>query len=228
VKIAILGGSFNPLHNGHAMLADTIIKELGYNKVLFIPTCVPPHKEISGGATTQQRLEIVKAFCDSEESGCFELETCEVDRGGISYTYDTLTFIVEKYKNEIEGKPALLMGEEIAAEFHKWKNPDQIAEIADLIIVPRYPYYFGHCVDAFKNKPTGRYEGDFNSTFDSRTFKYPHKYLGIPMLPVSSTEIRGRIAAKKSFKYLIPSAVFDYIEKTKAYGYSSSKDMVQK
>lgn len=217
MKIAILGGSFNPLHNGHAMLADTIVRELGYDKVLFIPTCVPPHKEIMGGVTTQQRLDIVKTFCDSEPSGCFELESCEIDRGGISYTCDTLSYLYEKYRGRLGGKPALLMGEEIAAEFHKWKNVDNVAELADLIIVPRYPDYFGHCVDAFKNRPTGIYHGDFNSTFDTKTFRYPHKYLGIPMLPISSTEIRARIASGKSYKYLVPSAVYDYIEKNNVY-----------
>ena len=223
MKIAILGGSFNPLHNGHAMLADTIVRELGYDKVLFVPTCVPPHKEITGGATTQHRMEIVKAFCDSEPSGCFELEPCEIERGGISYTCDTLSYIHEKYKNQIDGKPALLMGEEIAAEFYKWKNVDQIIKMADLVVVPRYPDYFGHCVDAFKNKPVGAYKGDFKSTFNSQSFNYPHKYLGIPMLPISSTEIRARVASKKSFKYLVPASVYDYIEKTGIYGYSLLK-----
>lgn len=221
MKIAILGGSFNPLHNGHAMLADTIIKELGFDKVLFIPTCVPPHKELAGGTTTQQRLNIVKAFCDSEKSGCFELETCEIDRGGVSYTYDTLSYVQEKYKGQLEGKPALIMGEEIAAEFHKWKNADKVAEMSDLIIVPRYPDYFGHCVDAYKNKPSDHYKGDFNLKFERNKFLYTHRYLGIPMLPISSTEIRARIASGKSFKYLIPESVFNYIEKHGIYGYSS-------
>ena len=129
MKIAILGGSFNPLHNGHAMLADTIVKELGYDKVLFVPTCIPPHKEIAGHITTQQRVEIVKSFCESEKSGYFEIEACEVERGGISYTYDTLSYLINKYKGQLEGKPALLMGEETAAEFHKWKNADKVCAI---------------------------------------------------------------------------------------------------
>lgn len=211
MKIAILGGSFNPLHNGHAMLAETIVNELGYDKVLLVPTCIPPHKELSGGASTQQRLEMVKAFCDSEESGCYVLEACEIERGGISYTCDTLSYIIEKYKGQLEGKPALLMGEEIAAEFDKWKNVNQIVDMADLIIVPRYPDYFGHCAEAAKNKPTGHYQGDFKVTFNPQTFKYPCRCLKIPMLPISSTEVRGRVAAGKSYKYLVPGAVFEYI-----------------
>lgn len=220
MKIAILGGSFNPLHNGHAMLAETIVKELGYDKVLFVPTCIPPHKEIAAGATTEQRLEMVACFCASEKSGVFVEEPCEIQRGGISYTYDTLVYIIEKYKDVLTEKPALLMGEEIAAEFHKWKNPEKIIELANIIIVPRYPDYFGHCLDGYKNKPIGAYNGDSKAEFDKATFKYPCKYLGIPMLPISSTEIRARIASDKSFKYLIPASIYEYIEKTGAYGYS--------
>lgn len=217
MKLAILGGSFNPLHIGHAMLAETIVKELGYDKVLFIPTCIPPHKEIREGATTDQRLAMVKAFCDSYPRPCFELEPCEVERGGVSYTCDTLKYIHEKYKGQLTGNPALLMGEEIAAEFYHWKNVEQVAEMADIIVVPRYPDYYGRMVENAKNTPTGHYKGDFKSKFDPAAFKYPYRKLEIPMVPVSSTEIRARMATGKSFRYLVPTAVFEYIEKNGLY-----------
>lgn len=222
MKIAILGGSFNPLHIGHAMLAETIVMELGYDKVLFVPTCVPPHKELSDGATTEQRVAMVKAFCESYPEKCFEVETCEIERGGISYTYDTLLHIIEKYKKDLTGKPALLMGEEIAAEFDKWKNSKEVADMSDIIIVPRYPDYFGKGFSSSKNVPAGHYKGDFAVKFDKNAFKYTCKCLEIPMVPVSSTEIRGRIPAGKSFRYLVPTAVFEYIEKEGLYNVISS------
>lgn len=219
MKIAILGGSFNPLHVGHAMLAETVIKEMGYDKVLFVPACIPPHKEIKDGATTAQRLEMVKVFCMSEKSGCFELEPCEVERGGVSYTYDTLLYICEKYKDLLTAKPGLIMGEEIAAEFNKWKNPEGIVELADLIIVPRKQDYLPAKAEVqnHKNKPTGLYNGDFNTVFNKEAFAWPCRVLSEAMLSVSSTEIRTRIAEGKSFKYLVPPAVFDYIENDGLY-----------
>lgn len=217
MKIAIFGGSFNPLHIGHAMLADTIMKELGYDKIFFVPTCIPPHKEIHGGASTAQRLEIVTAFCKSEAHNYFEVEPCEIERGGVSFTIDTVRYLTEKYKLQLEGKIALLMGEEIAAEFDKWKDPDKIAELCDLIIVPRYPDYFGQKISEVKNTPIGNYSGDFKVKFKKENFKYPCKVLDIPLIPVSSTEIRGRIASGLSFKYLVPPAVFDYIEENHLY-----------
>lgn len=225
MKIAILGGSFNPLHIGHAMLAETMIKELGYEKVLFIPTCVPPHKEIAGGVSTKDRLGMVKAFCDSVPGNVFVLETCEVDRGGVSYTIDTLKYLYAKYKGEITGKPALLMGEEIAAQFHKWKDADKVAELSDITVVPRYPDMFGQKFDTYVqslNKPTGHFTSDFTEKFDKKTFMYPCKCLEIPILPISSTEIRARIAAGRAFKYLVPESVYEYIEKETLYKWLST------
>ncbi len=225
MKIAILGGSFNPLHIGHAMLAEIMIKELGYEKILFIPTCVPPHKEIAGGVSTEDRLCMVAAFCNSVPGGIFELETCEVDRGGISYTIDTLKYLYKKYEGHLTGKPALLMGEEIAAQFHKWKCADEVAELADITVVPRYPDIFGQKFETYVqslNKPTGHFTADFSEKFDKKTFKYPCRVLEIPILPISSTEIRARIAAGRAYKYLVPKPVFEYIEKETLYKWLSN------
>lgn len=217
MKIAILGGSFNPLHIGHAMLADIVVNELGYDKVLLIPTCIPPHKEINGGASAVHRMNMVEKFCRSQKEGCFQMESCEIERGGISYTIDTVKYIIDKFKDELEGKPALLMGEDTAAEFDKWKCPEEIAKLCDLIIVPRYPDYFGIMQTAFSNKPSGNYEGGYKAKFDKSTFKYNCKVLDIPILPLSSTEIRGRIGAGRSFKYLVPPEVFEYIVNQNLY-----------
>ena len=74
MKVAVFGGTFNPLHIGHAMLADTIVLELGYDKVLFVPTFQPPHKDASKIIPAQHRLKMIENFCASEGSGHFELE----------------------------------------------------------------------------------------------------------------------------------------------------------
>lgn len=216
MKLAVIGGSFNPLHIGHAMLADTMIKEKGYDKVLFIPTCIPPHKEISSGVSTEHRVGMVKSFCESVPGNIFECETCEVDRGGVSYTVDTLGFVIKKYGSILEGKPALLMGSEIAAEFHKWHKAELVAELADITIVPRYPDVLYGKTEK-KNQPSGNYEGDFKVEFNADTVGYNYVMLENPMIPVSSTEIRTRVSLNKSFEYLVPKAVYDYIVKNGLY-----------
>ena len=217
MKIAVFGGTFNPLHIGHAMLADTIITELGYDKILFVPTFITPHKKYTGNVNSQQRLEMVRAFCASEGKGHFETETCEFDRGGVSYTSDTLEFLTQKYKDQLEGKLAFVMGDEVAAEFDKWRNPEKVSALADLIIVHRYPDIGAIEQTLYKNTPSGDYKGDFAVKFDSDNFKYPHIYIENPMLPVSSTDIRGRISEGKSFRYLVPPAVYEYIREHGLY-----------
>ena len=217
MKVAVFGGTFNPLHVGHAMLADTIVRELGYDKVLFVPTYQPPHKEIANIVKAEDRLAMVKAFCASEGNGHFELEPCEVERGGISYTSDTLEYLTKKYEGKLSQKLAFVMGDEVAAEFSKWRNPEKVSSLADLIIVHRYPDVKAMESSLYENKPTGDYKGDFSVKFDKTDFAYPVIYIENPMLPVSSTDIRRRISEGKSFRYLVPPAVFEYIIEKNLY-----------
>lgn len=217
MKIAVLGGSFNPCHIGHAMLADTIVKELGYDKVLFVPAYKPPHKLLNAEISPEDRLAMLQEFCKSEGDGHFEVESCEIDRQGISYTCDTLEYLTEKYKDSLEGKLAFIMGDEVASDFHKWRNPDKISELADLIITHRYPDVAALESNLFENTPTGEFQRDFKIKFDKSLFKYPCIYLDKPLLPVSSTEIRKRIGEKSSYRYLVPKAIYEFIERRGLY-----------
>ena len=217
MKVAVFGGTFNPLHVGHAMLADTIVRELGYDKVLFVPTYQPPHKDPAKIIKAEHRMEMISRFCQSEGEGHFELESCEIERGGISYTSDTLEYLTKKYEGKLSQKLAFVMGDEVAAEFSKWRNPEKVSSLADLIIVHRYPDVKAMESSLYENKPTGDYKGDFSVKFDKENFAYPCLYIETPMLPVSSTDIRRRISEGKSFRYLVPPAVFDYIIEKNLY-----------
>lgn len=218
MKIAVLGGSFNPLHIGHAMLGDTAVKELGYDKVLFVPAFIPPHKRINDGFSPEQRLEHVHLFCQREGNGHFAAEDCEINRKGISYSVDTIKFIAEKYKDVIDGKPGVIMGEEVAAEFCHWKRPDEIAKLADFIIVPRRQDIVSRELSSSRNSPAGYFKADFESSFNADEFGYDYTMIKYPVVSVSSTEIRTRIACGRSYRYLVPHSVFEYIEKTIAEG----------
>lgn len=221
MKIALLGGSFNPLHIGHCMLADTVIRELGYDKVLFVPLFIPPHKELNNAVSPEDRLGMIRAFCESANGSgkaYFEAESCEIDRKGVSYTYDTLKFVIEKYKNELEGKPAFIMGQETASQFHKWYKAEEILKLADLILARRHPDNNGIQVQGFENVSKGTYTNEFVSDDFEKDFKYPHVMLENPVLPVSSTELRARMASGKAFRYLVPESVFRYICEHKLYG----------
>ena len=222
MKIAVFGGSFNPLHNGHAMLADTVIKDLGYDKVLFVPTCIPPHKRVNADVSPEKRLEMLELFCRTNGYGHFEVEPCEIERGGVSYTVDTIEYLNKKYSNVLEGKLAFIMGDEVAAEFDKWKNPEKISELADLIITHRIKDDSASYPDAevmanVQNTPIGDYKGDFNVRFDEKSFKYPCTFLKESVLPVSSSDIRKRIIEGRSIKYLVPSEIYRFIMENNLY-----------
>ncbi len=217
MKIAVLGGTFNPLHNGHVMVARNVCEKLGYDRVLFVPAFLPPHKTAGSKETAEDRLEMVRAFCESEGSGRFVCEPCEMDRGGVSYTVDTLEFLTEKYKEQLTGKPAFILGEESAAEFEKWKSTDRIIELADLIVACRKP---GNSPGtASVNIPTGNFKGDFSVGFDDEHFAYPFISLQNPEMRVSSSEIREEIVSGNSeWKKKVPESVAKYIEEHGLYG----------
>ena len=230
MKIAILGGTFNPLHIGHCMLADSVLCDLKYDKILFVPTNIPPHKMMNENISAEDRFLMIAAFCKSAENYGTErfcAEDCEIKRGGVSYTCDTLQYLMEKYGDKIDGKPALIMGQETAAQFYKWKNADEIAESADLIIARRNSGFNGIDIRGFTNVPENGYSKDFDNEFSLKDFETQfnshlscrYTMLENPLLPISSTEIRARISQGKSWRYLVPDAVYNYIAEHGLWGY---------
>lgn len=215
MKIAILGGTFNPVHIGHLCLADEVATSLGYNKILFVPVNVPPHKILKDAATAEQRIGMLRAATENDER--FEVETCEIDRGGLSYTIDTVKYLYEKYAGSLEGKIGLIMGQEIAGEFYKWKGADELAKLTTIIIAHRKLDTGGVDTTAFENKSAGNYTGDVVSDDVFENFSYDFINLENQVLPVSSTEIRTRVATNKAWKYLVPQSVFEYICEGKIY-----------
>lgn len=222
MKIAVLGGAFNPLHIGHCMLAESVVKDLGYKRVLFVPTNIPPHKKMASDVSGKVRLEMVQRFCDESSvhgAKAFFCEACEIDRAGISYTYDTICYLSEKYKEILSGKIGLVLGEESAAQFFRWHEAEKIASLVDFLVARRHPDGNGIDVDSFENETVNDYQRDFQVRDFKETFRYSHTMLENPVLPVSSTEIRSRIARAKAFRYLVPESVFQYIMEHKLYGF---------
>ncbi len=217
MKIAVLGGSFNPIHIGHLTLADEVCVSLGYDKVLFVPTFIPPHKKMSGEVEASRRAQMVKLACSLDER--FELETCEIDRGGVSYTFDTITHLEEKYKDVLTDRIGLIMGRDLFSGFHLWQHADLIAEKCTLILAER-PYQKED--SAFSNSAVGgyaEYEDSLKKSFDISSdslFKNAVALENEP-LTVSSTNIRMRVAKKMGFQYLVPPGVFKYIVSEKLY-----------
>ncbi len=188
MKTAILGGTFDPVHIGHLLMADEVLVRLGYERVLFIPARVPPHKRDAPVADASSRVEMLRRAVADRDA--FEVDTFEIDQEGVSYTVRTLRHLAES--PEVTGKPGLIMGEDLVAGFDSWREVDEVEALADLILVRR---------------PV-----DGPVRFDR-----PHTLVENVLLEVSSTEIRERIRGGLPYRYLVTPPVFEYIETNGLY-----------
>ena len=223
MKLAVLGGSFNPVHIGHLALADAACVELGYDKVIFVPTFEPPHKRVAHDfASAEDRLEMLRLA--TEKNPRFEVSDIEIARGGVSYTVDTLSELSEKYSAQLSSKIGFIMGSDLLSGFHLWHNVQKIVELSDLVLASRKES--GVRLDNAErsmNAPSVKYAGveklDESEREELRhNFEYPHKLLETPILPISSTDIRVMCAKRGSWRYLVPDGVYWYIIKNKLYG----------
>lgn len=220
MRLAVFGGSFNPPHIGHLALADAVHTELGFDRVLFIPTHISPLKGVKGTeALLDASLRFEMLSLAAEDSGFLMVSDCEIRRGGISYTADTLRFVLHEYAGKIAGKPALIMGADWIPSFHLWRNAEEIAGNADLILARR-PGFAGFPLDA--GPDTGRSpDADPRAPVRLRLpgleREVPVFFVDNPELQVSSSDIRRRIASGKSWRYLVPEPVHRYIRKRGLY-----------
>lgn len=188
MRTVILGGSFDPVHIGHLFLAEEARRELGYERVIFIPSYKPPHKNLSNDATAEQRLEMLHLACDEWEFAT--VDDTEIRRGGISYTVDTIPEIVGRYP--ISGKPGFIIGDDLISGFTTWKSYQLLPQMLDIVIAHRL--------------------------FESRLeVPFRHLYLHNLLLPVSSSGVRRRVREGRAFRYIVPEKVFHYIESNGLY-----------
>ncbi len=191
MKLAILGGTFNPVHIGHLMLAEDVRKEFGYDKILFIPACVPPHKAYNACVSDADRLEMLRLT--TKDNPYFEVDDCELKRKGISYTIDTIYDLESRYQEKIEGKIGLIIGDDLLAGFDSWHLAETLALRVRLIV------------------------GRRNSSVLPLESPFPYSPLSNSILPISSSDIRNRIKNNKSWRYLVPDSVFQYINDRNLY-----------
>ena len=135
MKLAVLGGSFNPIHLAHLHLADSALAAFGFDRVLLVPANISPFKKAPGAAAVSaaDRLDMILASIAADPR--LAVDDLELRRGGVSYTIDTLKEIIRRYKPE--GKPGLILGDDLAADFPKWKGAEKIPQIADIIVARR-------------------------------------------------------------------------------------------
>lgn len=131
MKIAILGGTFNPPHYGHMFLANEVRSKFGYDKIIFVPSNIPAHK--STHINSLHRLEMTRLITDDYDWA--EVSDCDIKRGGITRSIDTISDIEKEYP--VTDKVGFIIGDDLLHNFKSWKNPDELVNKCQLLIAKR-------------------------------------------------------------------------------------------
>jgi nicotinate-nucleotide adenylyltransferase len=216
-RTAIFGGTFDPIHLGHLRAAEETREALGLGRILFVPSALPPHKRGSRGeapiAPATQRLDWIRtAIADHPH---FESDPVELSRSGPSYTVDTLLHFKARLA---PARPLLILGWDAFAEIGSWHEPERIFELADLVVLTRPPLSPTRFTDHLPALLRGRAALD-----ETETLAYPDwtqtwvQLLPITALEISSSEIRRRLRAGRSVRYLLFNSIYPSVVASDAY-----------
>jgi len=193
VKICLFGGTFDPPHLGHLILAQTIYEAEHFDQIVFVPAYKSPHKDRSAVSSVDLRKEMVKIAI--QENPNFMMSEIEIDRGGVSYSIDTI--IDYKKKTGTDSKNLFyLIGSDSLKTFHSWRNSEQILDECQIIVAIR-PGFRPSDID---NKILAKVQ-----------------FANIPRIEVSSTEIRRRWIEGKTIRYMVTQQIWEYINENKLY-----------
>jgi nicotinate-nucleotide adenylyltransferase len=186
VRLGVFGGTFDPPHVGHILLASDVCEALNLDRLIFVPTGAQPLKlDNPPVASPQDRLEMVRLAV--ADDAYYSVDDAEINRKGLSYTVDTLEHLSQRNP---AAKLFLLLGEDALASFDKWRNPDRIRELATVALMRRG----GSSSGRLGNIPEGAIE------------------VSTRRIDISSTEIRERLRADKSIKGFVPESVERFID----------------
>ena len=215
--LGILGGSFNPPHLGHLALAREAIEELGLDRLLMVPVCLPPHKPPpADDPGPAHRVAMCRALADGVER--LGVSTLEVDRGGKSYTVDTLEDV---HASHPDAELTVILGADVACTLPAWRRPREILELAQVAVAERGEEGSrlgprgADGVESAREECTGERVLAVLSSLD------PHArvaLLAMPPVPISSTMVRERLSAGESVEDLVGAAVAAYIAEHRLYG----------
>ena len=187
MKIGILGGTFNPIHIGHLILAEEAREKLGLDQIIFVPTYLPPHKDNSDIAAAAARFAMIKSAIKGNKN--FSVSDVEIKRNGRSYTIDTIREFKLKYpKDDLY----FIIGSDLLKYLNEWKDVGEVIKMVKFIVATRPGYPLEKIPSYIKTVP-------------------------IRAVDVSGFEVRECIRENKSYRYLVPEAVFDYISRKGLY-----------
>lgn len=193
MRLGVFGGSFNPPHLGHLLVAEQAREALTLDRILWMPASTSPLKS-APNASPQDRLRMVEIAVAGNPS--FQVSKVELERGGLSYTVDTLQHLRDTQSSEL----VLIIGADSLMSFGKWREPERILSMATVVVYPRP----GYPIDAL-----------------SPELKRVVTLLETPLVDISSTSIRERCRDGRSVRYMVQPGVLDYITGNKLYVHGS-------
>lgn len=142
MRTAVFGGTFDPVHLGHLHLIHSLVKYTDYERIIIIPVANPPHKNDEPTVTSNERLTMLELALEdynhlytNEREVELLIETCEIDRGGISYMYDTVQELYQRY--QIDGKIGLVIGDDLVAGLRRWYRFNRLRNLVEIVVVRR-------------------------------------------------------------------------------------------
>jgi nicotinate-nucleotide adenylyltransferase len=192
-KIGLLGGTFDPIHNGHLIISEFLREGLRLEQIWFIPTKVHPLKENSDISSPDIRLKMLELAVEKNDH--FKVKTVELKREGVSYTIDTIDSLQEEYK-ELSPDYYFFIGMDNVNDLHRWKNPDELLKKCKVIAFGR---------------------PGFRPNKEAKKYLSRIQLIHVPLLEISSTFIRDRIKSGLSVRYLVPESVRLYIDEKQIY-----------
>lgn len=193
--IGIMGGTYDPIHFGHLLIAAAALEQFSLEEVIFVPSALSPHKQNKTITSPEIRYEMT--LLATLDNARFSVSRVEIERGGLSYTIDTVKYFQEKYP---EHRIYFITGADTILDIAFWKSPEELMQKVYFIAAQRP----GYTLDGLNS--------EFYRKYSDRIF-----FLEIPQIGISSTEIRKRIKTDKSIKYYLPAQVETYIIKKGLY-----------
>lgn len=200
IKTGIMGGTFNPIHYGHLLIAENAAEQFGLEEILFIPTGHSPHKSDSQILDAKRRCDMIRLAIS--DNGRFRLSTIEIEADEVNYTYRTVDHLRKQYP---ERELHFIMGGDSLKAFGTWRHPEHILEYAHLLVAIRDDVDQEQLMESIR-------------ILEQQYPKARISCLKTPNYSLSSQRIRALAAEGKTIRYMVPEAVRNYIKENQLYG----------